>query len=66
MSRFLTRIVLVEISSTPHQTIDSFGASGAWWPNFLNDFPTASKENLSDLLFSNDWLSLTGYRYNSK
>lgn len=55
---------LVEISSTPEQTIKSFGASGAWWPNDLNLFPPAQQQNLSKLLFDKDWLYLSGYRYN--
>lgn len=46
------------------QTIISFGASGAWWPNDLNYFPPEQQRNLSDLLFSKDWLHLSGYRYN--
>ncbi|KAI4088347.1 MAG: hypothetical protein LQ344_006132 [Seirophora lacunosa] len=55
---------LVRISSVPQQTIQSFGASGAWWPNYLNDFPPEQQKNLSSLLFSKDWLHLSGYRYN--
>ena len=55
---------IVEISPTPEQTIKSFGASGAWWPNDLNLFPTAQQQNLSKLLFDKDWLYLSGYRYN--
>ena len=54
----------VQLSPTPQQTITSFGASGAWWPNFLQDFPPAQQKNLSDLLFSKDGLQLSGYRYN--
>ena len=46
------------------QTIQSFGASGAWWPHFLKDFPQAQQKNLSSLLFSEEWLHLSGYRYN--
>ncbi|KAI4175300.1 MAG: hypothetical protein LQ343_001836 [Gyalolechia ehrenbergii] len=56
--------VIVKISSTPQQTIRSFGASGAWWPNFLKDFPPDQQKNLSTLLFSEDWLHLSGFRYN--
>jgi len=59
-------VTIVGISRVPQQTIKSFGASGAWWPNFLNDFPPAQQQNLSQLLFSEDWLYLSGYRYNSK
>lgn len=52
------------MSPTPQQTIQSFGASGAWWPNYLKDFPIEQQKNLSSLLFSKDWLQLSGYRYN--
>ena len=58
--------MIVEISPAPQQIIKSFGASGAWWPNFLKDFPTKQQKNLSQLLFSEDWLYLSGYRYNSE
>ena len=54
----------VVITPTPEQTIKSFGASGAWWPNDLNYFPFEQQQNLSHLLFSKDWLYLSGYRYN--
>lgn len=54
----------VTISSSPEQTIKYFGASGAWWPNDLQYFPSAQQQNLSTLLFSKDWLYLSGYRYN--
>jgi len=59
-------VTIVGISPNAQQTIKSFGASGAWWPHFLNDFPSAQQQNLSRLLFSGDWLYLSGYRYNSK
>ncbi|KAL8751521.1 MAG: hypothetical protein Q9184_006045 [Pyrenodesmia sp. 2 TL-2023] len=55
---------LVRLSPTPQQAIQSFGASGAWWPNYLKDFPVEQQKNLSVLLFSKDWLHLSGYRYN--
>ena len=54
----------VEINFTPEQTVESFGASGAWWPNDLNYFPSQQQQNLSQLLFSEEWLYLSGYRYN--
>ena len=55
--------VAVVITPIPQQTIKSFGASGAWWPNDLNYFPMAQQQNLTQLLFSKDWLYLSGYRY---
>jgi len=56
--------LIVTISSKPEQTIKYFGASGAWWPNDLQYFPSAQQQNLSTLLFFKDWLYLSGYRYN--
>ena len=56
--------MIVQLSLTPQQTIRSFGVSGAWWPNFIRDFPPAQQKNLSSLLFSEDGLQLSGYRYN--
>lgn len=55
---------VVQLSPEPQQTIASFGGSGAWWPNFLKDFPLEQQQNLSTLLFSEDWLHLSGYRHN--
>lgn len=60
----LTFHIPVVITQTPEQTIKSFGASGAWWPNDLYYFPSEQQQNLSQLLFSKDWLYLSGYRYN--
>lgn len=54
----------MRIDSTPKQTITSFGASGAWWPNDLVHFPTYVQRNLSHFLFSDDGLHLSSYRYN--
>ncbi|CAD6592577.1 MAG: hypothetical protein ASARMPREDX12_006253 [Alectoria sarmentosa] len=54
----------IVITQAPEQTIKSFGASGAWWPNDLFFFPSEQQQNLSQLLFSKEWLYLSGYRYN--
>lgn len=63
-NRGLTFQIAVVITQTPEQTIKSFGASGAWWPNDINYFPFEQQQNLTQLLFSKDWLHLSGYRYN--
>ncbi|KAL8665794.1 MAG: hypothetical protein Q9202_001916 [Teloschistes flavicans] len=55
---------LIRISSSPQQTITGFGASGAWWPNYLKDFPPEQQKNLTRLLFSEEGLQLSSYRYN--
>ena len=60
----LTSAAVVKIGTQPKQTITSFGASGAWWPNDLIHFPEEVQENLTKLLFSEDGLHLSSYRYN--
>ncbi|KAK1227291.1 hypothetical protein PQX77_009708 [Marasmius sp. AFHP31] len=52
------------ISSTPAQTITGIGGSGAWWPHDLFQFPEATRQNISNLLFSQDGLGLSSYRWN--
>ncbi|KAL0067960.1 hypothetical protein AAF712_005129 [Marasmius tenuissimus] len=52
------------ISSTPAQTITGIGGSGAWWPHDLYQFPEATRQNISNLLFSQDGLGLSSYRWN--
>ena len=44
--------------------IDGFGASGAWWPNDLIHFPVSVQKSVSDMLFSEQGIALSGYRYN--
>ncbi|KAI9709310.1 MAG: hypothetical protein M1820_003430 [Bogoriella megaspora] len=51
-------------SSDPKQTITSFGASGAWWPNDLKNFPSQIQDQLAEFLFSEDGIHLSSYRYN--
>ncbi|KAJ8697142.1 hypothetical protein PTI98_006944 [Pleurotus ostreatus] len=52
------------VSSTPAQTFSGVGGSGAWWPMDLFHFPEATRQNLSDLLFSASGLGLSSYRWN--
>ncbi|ESK95303.1 glycoside hydrolase family 5 protein [Moniliophthora roreri MCA 2997] len=52
------------ISSSPAQTILGIGGSGAWWVKDLFQFPEATRQNLSNLLFSQDGLGLSSYRWN--
>lgn len=48
-----------------HQTIEGFGASGAWWHTWVSDFPTAEQERILDLLFSRtEGAGLSIFRYN--
>ena len=52
------------VSPTAAQTMDGFGASGAWWPSDLEHFPPAVQERVADLLFSRTGIGLSSYRYN--
>ncbi|HXA34125.1 MAG TPA: glycoside hydrolase [Acidimicrobiales bacterium] len=54
----------VTVSPAAAQTMDGFGASGAWWPNDLDKFPTAVQERVAHLLFSPSGIDLSTYRYN--
>ncbi|KAF5375526.1 hypothetical protein D9615_009202 [Tricholomella constricta] len=59
-----TGVHSASVSSTPAQTFHGIGGSGAWWPNDLYHFPEATRQNLSNLLFSSSGLGLSSYRYN--
>jgi O-glycosyl hydrolase len=50
--------------SEKHQRIRGFGASGAWWPNYVADFPAADRDRLLRLLFTSAGADLSIYRYN--
>src|SRR5437868_3899240 len=52
------------VSATARQTIQGFGASGAWWPIDLVHFPADVRQQVADMLFSSDGIALSGYRYN--
>ncbi len=56
--------VTLTVDSTAAQTMDGFGASGAWWPNDLKSFPRAVQGKVADLLFSPAGIALSSYRYN--
>jgi O-glycosyl hydrolase len=57
-------LTIARVVAAPAQTMQGFGASGAWWPNDLVAFPTAAQKLVSDLLFSPRGIALSGYRYN--
>ena len=40
------------ISTTPLQTVNGFGASGAWWVKDLALFPAEVRQNVSELLLN--------------
>jgi O-glycosyl hydrolase len=52
------------VSSDAGQSIQGFGASGAWWPNDLQHFSPAGQEHVASLLFDQSGLGLSQYRYN--
>ncbi|MFH9083956.1 glycoside hydrolase [Streptomyces sp. NPDC017673] len=53
-----------EVSPHAAQTIDNIGASGAWWVNDLKNFDPEVRARVAGLLFSEDGLDLSAYRYN--
>ena len=46
------------------QTIEGFGASGAWWHKYVADYPQEKQDQLLDLLYTDKGIGLTIYRYN--
>jgi O-glycosyl hydrolase len=57
-------LAIATVDSASQQTIDGFGASGAWWPNDLVNFPQDVQALVADMLFSPSGIQLSGYRYN--
>ncbi|MBO4256977.1 glycoside hydrolase [Streptomyces griseorubiginosus] len=53
-----------EVSPHAAQTIDDIGASGAWWVNDLQHFSPEVQARVARLLFSQQGLALSSYRYN--
>ncbi|KIY46137.1 hypothetical protein FISHEDRAFT_23695, partial [Fistulina hepatica ATCC 64428] len=52
------------VSSTTAQTFLGVGGSGAWWPYDLYEFPDDVRANLSAMLFSDNGLGISSYRWN--
>jgi hypothetical protein len=47
------------------QTMSGIGASGAWWPIDLYNYPDSVKAQAADMLFNaSTGIGLTSYRYN--
>ncbi len=57
-------IVVARVAAAPAQTIEGFGASGAWWPIDLAKFPASAQKLVAQMLFSPQGIALSGYRYN--
>jgi O-glycosyl hydrolase len=57
--------LVVEVNPAQRfQQIRGFGASGAWWPNYVAEFPEKSRDRLLRLLFTDAGADMTIYRYN--
>lgn len=56
-------VAVAKVAPGGTQTIEGFGASGAWWPNDLVNFPADVQKLVGTLLFSPTGLELSGYRY---
>ncbi|HEY7283639.1 MAG TPA: glycoside hydrolase [Actinomycetota bacterium] len=52
------------VAGTSAQTIDGFGASGAWWPNDLVQFSSPARQQVASWLFGSRGIALSIYRYN--
>jgi O-glycosyl hydrolase len=52
------------VDATGAQTMQGFGASGAWWPNDIVHFSPDVQDRVADMLFGPDGLALSVYRYN--
>jgi O-glycosyl hydrolase len=53
------------VDSNVVQTMQGFGAAGAWWPNDLVNFRDAVQQQVANLLFDvNTGIGLSVYRYN--
>ena len=52
------------VDRAPSQTMQGFGASGAWWPNDLVHFRPEVQQTVADLLFGSRGIALSVYRYN--
>lgn len=55
---------VAHVNAAGAQTIEGFGASGAWWPIDLVHFPRAVQQQVARMLFSPTGIALSGYRYN--
>ena len=47
-----------------HQTIEGFGASGAWWAQLVGGWPDETRREILRLLYSEEGLGMQIYRYN--
>jgi hypothetical protein len=52
------------VGSGAAQTIDGFGASGAWWPDDLVHYSPQARQQVASMLFGSQGIALSIYRYN--
>ncbi len=53
----------IKVTNKAHQTMESFGASGAWWSQIVGGWDNA--EEIAELLYSKEnGIGLNNYRYN--
>lgn len=57
-------ITVVIDTAQKYQVIEGFGASGAWWPTWVGQYPEADQDRLLRMLFTDDGAALSIYRYN--
>jgi O-glycosyl hydrolase len=58
-------VITIAVNPTERfQRIRGFGASGAWWPNYVAEFPEEKRDKLLRLLFTDAGADMTIYRYN--
>jgi hypothetical protein len=60
---------VASVSTTPRQVVSGIGASGAWWPIDVFNFPDSARQQAAKLLFDASptaagGAGLTSYRYN--
>jgi hypothetical protein len=58
-------VLCATVTSDTRQSVNGFGASGAWWPKDVWEFPASAREETARLLFDPvSGIRLTDYRYN--
>lgn len=58
------QVVVTVDPDKAHQTIDGFGASGAWWAQGIGGWPEQERDRVLDLLYTDQGADLSIYRYN--
>ncbi len=64
VTRPKTTVANAKVDVAPLQSIDGFGASGAWWSQPVYGMSASAKAKVGKLLFSGSGLELSQFRYN--